>query len=277
LIKIIEAFVGEENRSSVRLHDIHGDKFMLAEFYGKIINAYADISGQDIEDAGTFKALVSGDTIKAQKKHKDPFDFRNYAKLIFSANKLPRSQDDDMFAYGKRWVILHFKSFFKGVNKDRNPIDKLTTEEELSGLLNIALAGFVMLERDGGFEDILIEDIRKEYERNNESVITFLNSECYIDMGKKALVSVFMPETEFYKAYTEFFFGGKFVSIGAENDKPLDSAGFEIELSKYGIFKRRRTVEGKEMSFYQGVITRQEAAKQNMQILKAQRQKTLDS
>lgn len=64
----------------------------------------------------------------------------------------------------------------------------------------------------------------------------------------------------------------KSVSIDAENDKPLDSAGFKIELSKYGIFKKRRTVESKKVSCYQGVIT-----KQDMQILEAQRQKTLDS
>lgn len=274
LIKIIEAFVGGENRSSVRLHDISNDKFMLAEFYGKIINAYADISGQDIEDAGTFKALVSGDTIKAQKKHKDPFDFRNKAKLIYSANKLPRSQDDDMFAYAKRWVILQFKSFFKGVNKDRNLIDKLTTEEELSGLLNIALAGFMMLEREGGFEDISIEEIRKQYERDDESVLTFLGKECYIDMSKKALANIFMPETEFYKAYREYYFE-RFSR--ADNDIPLDNIPFEMELSKYGIFRRRKQIERKKVFCYMGVITRLEAAQQNLQILEAQRQKTLDS
>ena len=266
--------VGGENRSSVRLHDISNDRFMLAEFYGKIINAYADISGQDNEDAGTFKALVSGDTIKAQKKHKDPFDFRNTAKLIYSANKLPRSQDDDMFAYAKRWVILQFKSFFKGVNKDRNLIDKLTTEEELSGLLNIALAGFMMLERDGGFEDIPLEEIRKQYDRDDESVLTFLDRECYIDMSKKALVNIFMSETEFFKAYREYFFE-RFAR--AENDKPLDNTAFEIELSKYGIFRRRKQIEHKKVFSYMGVITRQEAAQQNLQILEAQRQKTLDS
>ena len=78
-----------------------------------------------------------------------------------------------MFAYAKRWVILHFKSFFKGANKDRNLINELTTEEELSGLLNIVLGGVVRLEQDGGFEDMSIEDIRKEYERDDESVKCF--------------------------------------------------------------------------------------------------------
>ena len=37
--------------------------------------------------------LVSGDFIRAQKKYGQPFEFSNYAKLIFSANEIPQSED----------------------------------------------------------------------------------------------------------------------------------------------------------------------------------------
>jgi Family of unknown function (DUF5906) len=50
----------------------------------------------------------SGDSIRAQNKFKDPFSFRNYAKLIFSANKIPESDDDSSYAYYRRWLIIEF-------------------------------------------------------------------------------------------------------------------------------------------------------------------------
>jgi hypothetical protein len=66
---------------------------------------------------GTFKMLVSGDTIRAQKKHGQPFDFRNVAKLIFSANEIPES-NDQTYGYFKRWMILLFDKIFLGEDKD---------------------------------------------------------------------------------------------------------------------------------------------------------------
>jgi phage/plasmid-associated DNA primase len=83
---------------------------------------------------GTFKMLVSGDTIRAQKKHGQPFDFKNKSKQIFSANEIPESEDQT-YAYFKRWIILVFNKLFQGDERDTDLIDKLTTEEELSGLL----------------------------------------------------------------------------------------------------------------------------------------------
>lgn len=63
LIDLIEAFVGADNCSSVKLHDLRNDKFMAAEMYGKVVNTYADIPGTGLQDVGLFKALVSGDRI----------------------------------------------------------------------------------------------------------------------------------------------------------------------------------------------------------------------
>ena len=57
LIDLIEAFAGESNCSSVKLHDLRNDRFMLAQMYGKIVNTYADIPATSLQDVGVFKAL----------------------------------------------------------------------------------------------------------------------------------------------------------------------------------------------------------------------------
>ena len=60
-----------------------------------------------------------------------------YAKLFFSANKIPGSADDSD-AYHRRTIILSFPDQFEeGKNADPDLIAKLTIEEELSGIFNI--------------------------------------------------------------------------------------------------------------------------------------------
>lgn len=50
VIDLIEAFVGEENCSSVKLHDMRNDKFMAAQMYGMLINTYADTPSNSLQD-----------------------------------------------------------------------------------------------------------------------------------------------------------------------------------------------------------------------------------
>jgi putative DNA primase/helicase len=61
--------------------------------------------------SSTGKTLVSGDSVTGQPKYGQPFIFRNLAKLVFSANRIPDS-DDTSYAYYKRWLILTFEKTF---------------------------------------------------------------------------------------------------------------------------------------------------------------------
>jgi phage/plasmid-associated DNA primase len=100
--------------------------------------------------------------------------------VIFSANKIPYS-DDTGHAYYKRWLILHFERSFREGAKDINLIHKLTTDNELSGLLNLALVGLKQLEKDWSFRDISVEDVKRDYERKSNIVKAFLQDKCSID------------------------------------------------------------------------------------------------
>jgi P4 family phage/plasmid primase-like protien len=179
-LKLIEHFLGQENVSHVSLQDMVGDRFAVADLYGKLANTFADLKTDKLKSTGNFKMLVSGDFIRAQKKFRDPFDFKNYAKLIFSANEIPQS-DDKTYAFFRRWIILFFERVFEGENYDAKLIDKLTTEEEKSGLLNLALIALRQLIKDKGF--IHIDDIatvERDYNLNASTVQRFVNEKCEI-------------------------------------------------------------------------------------------------
>jgi P4 family phage/plasmid primase-like protien len=249
-IKIIESFVGLENTSHVSLQDLGGDKFAAADLYGKMVNTFADIVTDKISRSGIFKMLVSGDTIRAQRKYGQPFNFRNYAKLIFSANQIPDTEDRT-FAYYKRWIILKFEKVFRE-NKDTNLIDKLTTPEELSGLLNLALIALKQLQKEEGFIDISIEETIKQYNNNTDTTTTFLEERCVLD-----------PEnTEYYTLTTKAY--NEYVSYCKErNERPLEANIFGAKLKEHGIIKDRFRRYGIREYCYIGVKLKSDLEEKN--------------
>ena len=149
-LKVLGRLLGEDNTTDKELQKIIYDKFAVGSLHGKLANIAPDISDKAVERTGIFKAIVGGDRINASVKFKDDFDFYPYIKLIFSANRLPKSEDDS-YAYARRWILISFPNTFEGKNCDLNILDVLTTPEELSGLFNLAIIGLKRLLANDGF------------------------------------------------------------------------------------------------------------------------------
>jgi P4 family phage/plasmid primase-like protien len=178
-LRLLGNLLGKKNVSHVSLQEIGEDKFATAELYGKLANICADLGKTKVKDTGKFKMLVSGDRMSAQHKNKDRFEFDPYAKLIFSANEIPES-DDRTYAYFRRWIMFSFENVFEG-DADENMIDKLTTQNELSGLLNLTLRALKQLIKDNGFAYIDdIKTVTKTYTMNANSVSRFLEEKCEV-------------------------------------------------------------------------------------------------
>jgi hypothetical protein len=75
--------------------------------------------------------LTSGDRLGAEKKNQQRFQFIPYAKLVYSPNTMPEFEDRS-YALERRLAVLSFERTFKD-DKDVNLLDKLTTQDELSG------------------------------------------------------------------------------------------------------------------------------------------------
>lgn len=253
-IKLIEAFVGRENCSHVPLQELDNDKFSSADLFGKLVNTFADLKSQKLLATGYFKTLVSGDSVRAQEKYGRPFSFRNCAKLIFSTNKVPDS-DDKSYAYYKRWLILPFEKVFQGMARDTNLINKLTTPDELSGLLNLALISLRRLKKDNGFKEISVEKVRKEYEYNSNTVKAFLDDKCVIDLTAPECC---IPTVYLYNEYENF--------CQEKRVRPLDMNVFGSQLKEYGIEKERKRNYGDREYYYFGVMLRKDLQGQNQSL-----------
>jgi P4 family phage/plasmid primase-like protien len=251
-LKIIEALVGLENTSHVSLQDLDRERFAAEGLYCKMVNTHADLTQVKLSSTGNFKMLVSGDSIRAQKKFKDPFNFRNYAKLIFSANKIPES-DDQGYAYYRRWLILEFEKIFDEGDKDTELIGKLTTPEELSGLLNLALIALRKLRKDNGFKDIPVEKIRKQYEEKSNIVKAFIEACCVVNVEEPEYYTL---TTNVYNEYIKF--------CRDKHERPLEINVFGKKLAELGIEKDRiRYYGGQRENCYIGIKLRSELRGKN--------------
>ena len=241
-IKVIEALIGHENTSHVTLQDLDNDRFASAGLYCKMVNTFADLKSQKLTSTGMFKTLVSGDSIRAQHKFCKPFSFRNYATLVFSANKIPET-DDKSYAYYRRWLILAFEKVFEDEQKDVKKIHKLTTPEELSGLLNLALIALKQLRKNNGFKDISVEKDRKEYEEKSNIVQAFLEANCLINL----------EEPEYYTLTTNLY--GEYVNFCRDKrEKALEISVFgKKSQNEFDIEKKYRVYYGAKEYCYVGV------------------------
>ncbi len=173
-LKMVEAFLGKEQVSFLSIQDCAENRFAAAGLQNMLANIYPDLPTRAIEDASTFKAIVSGDPIKAERKHQHPFDLRPVARLLFSANEMPRSKDRSP-GYFRRWCIIPFPRKFEGTARDENLVGKLTTREAKSALLSRALVGLQRLERNKQFSACQsVMDETRAYRANCDSVYEFV-------------------------------------------------------------------------------------------------------
>ena len=176
LLNVLTKFMGEKNVSGVSLQKIASkDKFALSSLKDKYINIYDDLSADDLKDAGGFKIATGGGYITAEYKFGDSFQFMTFAKNIFSTNRIPNVKDINDDAYYERWIPLCFDNQIAKDKQDKFLFEKLTTGEELSGILNWALEGLDRLLSNGKFSyNNNSEEIKLIMQRQNNPLIAFV-------------------------------------------------------------------------------------------------------
>ena len=181
VLKLLEALMGAANVSHLSLHKLVEDRFAAAELYGRQANICGDIDRRALASASLFKEIVGGDLIHAERKHRDPFSFEPYARLLFSANELPPTPDGSP-AFYDRWIVIPFPRRFSDAEADETLFERLTTPDELSGLLNLAVKALGELRERGRFrETSSTADAASRFKVETDSVAGFLEEEVTFD------------------------------------------------------------------------------------------------
>ena len=185
-IELLKKFVGVKNCASVPLNAITSDSPFVERLWKRFFNLAGDISSKDLKETGMFKQLTGRDPISANRKYKNIVEFTNYAKMVFACNELPRVYDYSD-GFWERWVLMEFpykfvdeevynneedKTFLK--IKDNDIIDKITSEDEMSSLLNEAILGLHRLLKNKKFSYTKgTVEVKDRWIRKSDSFMAF--------------------------------------------------------------------------------------------------------
>jgi P4 family phage/plasmid primase-like protien len=141
-IDVLKALAGPRGFSTLAFKDLdHTERRSALD--GVLFNITEETPNK-INDTTSFKNLISGGDIPVRRLYKNGYTIKNKAKLIFSCNEMPMSNDTSR-GFFRRFLIVPFKQKFSEAdgNVDLNMFEKLS--EELPGILNMFLEGYTRL------------------------------------------------------------------------------------------------------------------------------------
>lgn len=210
-LDMVNTLLGEENVSNLDLCEI-GSQFRTAELHGKLANIGDDINDEWVSNTATFKKVVSGDVITVEKKGKDPFKLRSFAKFFFSANSLPRlGRGKDSSAVMDRLVIIPFDAKFTKDDDDYDPFIKYKLREEcvIEALIAKSIPALreVLADQEFAHCDKVRESLT-EFEKSNNPILEFFDELDEADYKNEQIKVV-------YQKYNTFCLSNNLQAISA--------------------------------------------------------------
>ena len=199
-LDMVGTLLGEDNTANLDLCEI-GDRFRTAELTGKLANIGDDINDEWVSNTAIFKKVVSGDTVTAERKGKDPFKLRSFAKFFFSANSLPRlGRGKDSSAVLDRLVVIPFDAKFTKDDPDYDPFIKykLRGEDVMEALIAKAVPALrdVLIDQEFATCEKVKKNI-EEFEKSNNPILEFYEELDEADYLNEPIKVVYQKYTTF--------------------------------------------------------------------------------
>jgi putative DNA primase/helicase len=173
--EIVNAMLGRENISNFSLTSLNNETYR-SNLEDKLLNYGSEIKGSLESDI--FKQLASGEPIGAKRLYKDPFTMRDYAKLMFNANELPKDVEHNE-AYFRRFLIVPFLVTIPTEERDPD-LPKKIIGSELSGVFNWVLSGLSrVLSKKGFTNSKTSSSFLEKYKNESDTVFLFLEEQNY--------------------------------------------------------------------------------------------------
>jgi putative DNA primase/helicase len=239
-LNLVTMFIGEENVSHVPFQQL-GERFKCVQLFGRLVNLADELSTNALSDSSMFKELTGESPVSGEIKFvQNPIKFKNYAKIVYSCNQLPMSSDMS-YAFFRRPSIFRFDNVFSKEhhNIDEHLIEKLTTNSELSGLLNLALQGLQRLLAAGDFS-VQTDVFKTQQEWSLDTVADFRTTRLRESLESEVCF------TDLYADYVEF--------CKKKEQKPLAETPFSLRLRKHITYRVcQKQVKGIRRQYYEGI------------------------
>lgn len=203
ILNLFQSVLGEDNYSSEPLEKL-GDRFSLANLFGKLANIADDIDSSGKVNSAEFKRVCVKGTQSAEFKNKDKFKFVSYATPIFTANSIPRiGQGEDAEAVNRRIKIVPFEAEFspESPNYDKNIEEKISTPEAREYMLKLAVDGLLRVLEHGFTKCALADEEKQEYIYENDPYSAFF---AFIDDKYEDVVNEYIIKEYTRNIYIDF-------------------------------------------------------------------------
>ena len=235
-LRFLTSFFGDQNISSLSLHEMCNEKFKRAELVGRIMNICGDLPKKPVKNSDEYKKITGRDPVTVDRKYGQPFQFVNSAVMIFAANELPKVEDDSD-GWWRRWDIIQFPNQFKP-----NPSfeEALLTDANREAFLHMILRAMDEIELYGMSESETMTEIRENWKCQSNSAYGYLRNSIVVNPAGAILYD------DLYKNYAAW-----------SEDEGLAVATktkFTMEVQKmFGINKRRRGNRGGQQFIWPGI------------------------
>jgi putative DNA primase/helicase len=198
LLKVIEQLFQESNTTKVSSPQIRMDRaFHVEKLKDSVINFDMDMDDKEIPRKSRLKKVISNEEIHADPKGEKGYDFRPRTKFMIASNNSP-DDSDATDAFYNRFLTVTATDRIDEDDKERNLVEKLTTEENLSWLLNWALEGLERLEEQNRFSNQMTEyETKKAWDKFGTSTQRFINDQISINTEDARNI----PTSDVYEAY----------------------------------------------------------------------------
>lgn len=218
-LEMLNHLLGVDNISNYSLATLK-EEHNRAMIKDVLVNWGSEIHGSLASDI--FKNLASGEPIQARLKYGQSFLMRDYAKLAFNANVLPKETEQTEGFY-RRFLIVPFEVTIPEERRDAD-LPKKIIKDELPGVLNWVLVGLQRLVAQRNFSHSdKVKQATETYKSESNTVALFIEEE-----GYKPSLEYRIATKALYSGYKEFCSDGGYRAVSVNTfSQRLHVMGYE--------------------------------------------------
>ncbi|MBM7686784.1 P4 family phage/plasmid primase-like protein [Defluviitalea raffinosedens] len=172
LKSLVERLLGKGNFIGIDLKEIEA-RFGTGAIYGTRLAGSSDMSFLSVDELKTFKKITGGDSLYAEFKGQQAFEFTYNGLLWFCMNRLPKFGGDDGKWVYDRIMVVRCPNVIPKDKQDKSLLDKMYAERDgivykaVKALQTVIANGYSFSEPDS------VSLAREQYMSENNTVISF--------------------------------------------------------------------------------------------------------
>lgn len=246
LLDVLEEFFEPSETSNLAFPDIGMERaFHVEELKDSVVNLDHDMDDKEISSYSRIKKAISNNKMHADPKGEKGFKFKPKARFIIASNDSPDDSGAGE-AFYNRFLTIQANNRVPEEEKDRQLVDKLCSDQNLSWLLSWSLNGLERLREQNKFTGELSEyETKKLWDKFGSSPQRFIHDQVTVDQedGKN------IPTTDVFETYELW--------CEQQLEEPIPRRQFISQMASHPDIVKRKTESysgGRKMCFMDIII-----------------------